>query len=86
MLIMMLVLLCQRRAHALRSRSPGRGWRAGVLRGLKVQNLLLPARGGLLLGGRGGAVQHARPVGGAPPCVSLSRKPSRLLQVNWAPA
>ena len=71
---MMLVLLCWCCALALRRRSPFRGWRAGALCRLKVQNLLLPARGGLLPGGRGGAVQHARPVGGAPLCVSLRSK------------
>ena len=38
---------------------------------MKVQNQLLPARGGLLLCGRGGAVQRAGPVGGAPSGVSL---------------
>ena len=50
------------------------GWRAGALRGLMLQNHPHPARGGLLLCGRGGAVQHALPVGGAPQCVSLRLK------------
>ena len=48
---------------------------------MKLQNLLLPARRGLLLCGRGGAVQHAEPVGGAPLCVSLRLKARHAVAV-----